>query len=127
MLFRSSVLAITDEFIDQTSGADTSDPAILPTPATDGGGSVSGSSGGSDGSSTGGGSPAVDVPAVSMDEAQKLVGLAEDEATKVAESNGWIVRVGARDGEQFSLTMDFVSNRVTLTIEARKVTGVAVG
>ncbi len=122
-----SVLAITDEFIDQTSGADTTDPAILPTPATDGGGSVSGSSGGSDGSSTGGGSPAVDVPALSMDEAQKLVGLAEDEATKVAESNGWIVRVGARDGEQFSLTMDFVSNRVTLTIEAGKVTGVAVG
>ena len=56
-----------------------------------------------------------------------LVGLTEDEATKVAESNGWIVRISSRDGEEFQLTMDYLANRVNLAIADGKVTGVSVG
>jgi hypothetical protein len=117
-----SVLAITDEFIEQA--APTVDTAlggevIEPVPATDGGG-VSGSSEGSMGS-------AVDEPALSQEEAVQLVGLTEDEAAKVAESLGWIIRVSSRDGEDFQLTMDYVGNRVNLAIVDGKVTGVSVG
>lgn len=122
-----STLAITDEFIEQAT----------PTPDTAMGGGTSGSSGssiGSEGSEGSEGSgdagetlPAVDVPALSQEEAVKLVGLTEDEAMKLAESNGWITRVSSRDGEDFQLTMDYVSNRVNLAIVDGKVTGVSVG
>lgn len=119
-----SVFAITDEFIEQaapstdTVGAD----VVEPVPATDGGG-VSGGSGSSEGSM----GSAVDAMALSQEEAVKLVGLTEDEAAKVAESNGWVVRVSSRDGEDLQLTMDFVTNRVNLAIVDGKVTGVSVG
>ena len=119
-----SVLAITDEFIEQaaptteTSGGE----VVEPVPATDGAG-VSGSSGSSEGSM---GSDA-DAMALSQEEAVKLVGLTEDEAAKVAESNGWVLRVSSRDGEDLQLTMDFVPNRVNLAIVDGKVTGVSVG
>jgi hypothetical protein len=119
-----SALAITDEFIEQAT----------PTPDTAAGGGTSGSSGlsgvseGSEGSAGSGDTvPAVDVPALSQEEAVKLVGLTEDEAVKVAESNGWITRVSSRDGEDFQLTMDYVVNRVNLAIVDGKVTGVSVG
>lgn len=119
-----SALAITDEFIEQAT----------PTPDTAAGGGTSGSSGssgvseGSEGSAGSGETlPAVDVPALSQEEAVKLVGLTEDEAVKVAESNGWITRVSSRDGEDFQLTMDYVTNRVNLAIVDGKVTGVSVG
>ena len=54
-------------------------------------------------------------------------GLSEDEANKVATSNGWVFRIGARDGESFAVTDDFVTNRVTVTIIGGKVTDVSVG
>jgi hypothetical protein len=120
-----SVLAITDEFIEQavpTPETDVpGDDAVVepvPAPMPEGGGSDS--SGSSEGS-------AVDVPALSQDEAVALVGLTEDEAAKVAESNGWLVRVSSRDGEDFQMTMDYVTNRVNLAIVDGKVTGVSVG
>ncbi|MFM8390178.1 MAG: hypothetical protein ACKOA5_13125 [Actinomycetota bacterium] len=119
-----SALAITDEFIEQAT----------PTPDTAAGGGTSGSAGSSGVSEGSGGSagsgetlPVVDVPALSQEEAVKLVGLTEDEAVKVAESNGWITRVSSRDGEDFQLTMDYVTNRVNLAIVDGKVTGVSVG
>lgn len=119
-----STLAITDEFIEQAA----------PTPDIMVGGETSGSSGssgvseGSEGS-TGSGETlaAVDVPAISQEEAVELVGLSEDEAVDVAASNGWITRVSSRDGEDFQLTMDYVTNRVNLAIVDGKVTGVSVG
>lgn len=119
-----SVLAITDEFIEQA----------VPTPETSvpGDGAVvepmPGGAGSSEGSAGSGEStPAVDVPALSQEEAVKLVGLTEEEATKVAETNGWVVRVSSRDGEDFQMTMDYVTNRVNLAIVDGKVTGVSVG
>jgi hypothetical protein len=122
-----SALAITDEFIEQaTSTPDTaSDVPVV------GGSSDSGSSGVSEGSRGPVGSeealPAVDAPALSQEEAVALVGLTEDEAVKVAESKGWITRVSSRDGEDFPMTMDYVTNRVNLAIVDGKVTGVSVG
>jgi len=59
--------------------------------------------------------------------AQKLIGLSEDEARKVAEEMGWTVRVAMRDGEAFMLTTDFQTNRVNLTITEGSVTAVTVG
>ena len=60
-------------------------------------------------------------------DADTLVGLAEDEATKVATGRGWTVRIAERDGEQFMLTLDFQTNRVNLSITKGKVTAVTVG
>jgi len=119
-----SVLAITDEFIEQAApSTDTVGGEVVePVPATSGAG-ISGSSGSSEGSVGSG----TDAMALSQEEAVKLVGLTEDEAAKVAESNGWVVRVSSRDGEDLQLTMDYVANRVNLAIVDGKVTGVSVG
>ena len=112
-----SVLAIADEFIEQaTPTADTTVPgggAVVEPMPVDGSGS-SGSSGSVE-------------PELPKDEVLALVGLSEEEATKVAESKGWIVRVSSRDGEDYQLTMDYVTNRVNLTVVDGKVTGVSVG
>ncbi|MFM7093215.1 MAG: hypothetical protein ACKOYL_01460, partial [Actinomycetota bacterium] len=124
-----SVLAITDEFIEQA--IPTPDTAT-PTPDTIGsndGGTVEpmpsgGGEGGSSGSS--GGSAGVETT-LPKDEVLKLVGLSEDEATRIAESKGWVVRVSSRDGKDFQLTADYVMNRVNLAIVEGKVTGVSVG
>jgi hypothetical protein len=66
---------------------------------------------------------------VTVDEASanQLVGLSEDEATKVATEKGWAVRTVARDGESFPITMDYRTDRVNLTVEAGLVTAVTVG
>jgi len=73
--------------------------------------------------------PGTDVPAadISPADAEKLVGLTEDEATKVATGNGWTVRVAERDGESFMLTADYRTDRVNLTVRDGKVTAVTVG
>ena len=122
------VIAITDEFIEQAAptvdSPNENGETIEPSPPIEGGGS-SGSSGSS--AASGDTLPAVDAPTPTQEEAVALVGLTEDEATKVAESNGWIVRVSSRDGEEFQLTMDYVANRVNLAITDGKVTGVSVG
>lgn len=68
-----------------------------------------------------------DGPAITQEQANSLVGLTEQEATKTATSNGWVVRIAARDGEYFMLTSDFVTNRVNFTVEKTLVTSVAVG
>jgi hypothetical protein len=59
--------------------------------------------------------------------AQKLIGLSDDEAQKVADGLGWTVRVAMRDGEAFMLTTDFQTNRVNLTVTKGSVTAVTVG
>jgi hypothetical protein len=76
--------------------------------------------------------PAVD-PAVEPDMtvaqevADSVVGMSEAEATKTAEAKGLTVRVGSRDGEDFPLTMDYRTDRVTLTVIADKVTAATPG
>jgi len=76
--------------------------------------------------------PAVDPTvapdmSVAQEVADSVVGMSEAEATKTAEAKGLTVRVGSRDGEDFPLTMDYRTDRVTLTVKADKVTAVVVG
>ncbi len=72
--------------------------------------------------------PAPDEMApIPQSDADVLIGLSEDEATKVATGRGWTVRIAERDGEQFMLTLDFQTNRVNLTITKGRVTAVTVG
>jgi len=76
--------------------------------------------------------PAVDPTvapdmSVAQEVADSVVGMSEAEATKTAEAKGLTVRVGSRDGEDFPLTMDYRLDRVTLTVQADKVTAVTVG
>ena len=59
--------------------------------------------------------------------AQQLLGLPEEEATKVAMANGWLVRVAARDGEFFMLTKDYLENRVNLSVKNGIVIAITVG
>ena len=119
-----SVVAITDDFIEQAKPTvDTAGGgAVEPVPAEGGAGESSGS-----GSSEGSAGSVDDALALSQEEAVKLVGLTEDEAAKVADANGWVLRVSSRDGKDLQLTMDFVPNRVNLAIVDGKVTGVSVG
>ena len=71
------------------------------------------------------GTGVVDVPEVTVEQAAAvLVGLSLDEATKVAEGNGWTVRVSTLDGAPQMLTMDYLINRVDVAVTAGTVTGV---
>jgi hypothetical protein len=71
------------------------------------------------------GTGVVAVPEVTVEQAAAvLVGLSLDEATKVAEGNGWTVRVSTLDGAPQMLTMDYLSNRVDVAVTAGTVTGV---
>ena len=67
------------------------------------------------------------IAEVSQEQAATLVGLTEDEATKVAQGNGWTIRVVSRDGEQFMLTTDYSFSRVNISVVASLVTEVTVG
>lgn len=49
-------------------------------------------------------------------EASALVGLSEEAALLQSHIRGWVVRVVARDGEIFAVTMDYSAGRVNLTI-----------
>lgn len=55
---------------------------------------------------------------VSIDVATKLlVGLSVDEATKVADGNGWTVRISTLDGEAQMLTADYSPLRINLNVQ----------
>lgn len=69
----------------------------------------------------------VEPAAISQADANTLIGLTEQEAVKTSQSKGWVVRIAARDGENFMLTTDFVTNRVNLSVEKNLVTSVVVG
>ncbi len=69
----------------------------------------------------------VDPAPIPQADADSLVGLTEAEATATAREKGWIVRIAARDGENFMLTTDYVTNRVNFIIEKSVVTSVVVG
>lgn len=56
-----------------------------------------------------------------------LIGLTEEEATKVAQGNGWVVRIAMRDGEAFQLTSDYSESRVNFTVVKGAVTAVVIG
>ncbi|NQW61016.1 hypothetical protein HQ459_09530 [bacterium] len=124
-----SALALNDKFIEQTPTSTVPDNGVDVT--TPGAGS------GSSGSSTGG-TPAVDGGVVepaptpqtvlpTEKDAKALVGLGEDEAVKIIEGNGWTSRIGSRDGEQFMLTEDYSTSRLTLGIEKAIVITATIG
>ena len=75
----------------------------------------------------GGEVPPAQMQPLDENSAQQLLGLPEAEATRVAMVNGWQVRIAARDGEFFMLTMDYSSNRVNLNVENRIVIAITVG
>jgi hypothetical protein len=114
-----SALALDDKYIEQTP--------ISTVPDSDVDVTVPGAGSGSSGSSTGA-TPPVDGGVVepaptpqsalpTEQDAKALVGLNEDEAVKIIEGNGWTYRIGSRDGEEFMLTKDFITSRLTLGIE----------
>lgn len=53
-----------------------------------------------------------------------VVGMTVDEATKVAEGAGWVLRVSTLDGEGQMLTEDYSETRVNVAVEAGVVTAV---
>lgn len=101
------VVAVSDDYIDWPTPASDA-PAPVPQPEP---------------------TPGTDVPAAAVRtaDAEKLVGLTEDEAAKVASGAGWTVRVVSRDGEDFMVTADWQENRVNISVVDGKVTAVTVG
>lgn len=114
----------SDDFVQRFIVSALPDQFVETVPAASGG--ESGSS--TDVPSTDASSP--DVPVgeeIPLEQANELLGLTEAEATAAAESRGWTVRIAARDGEQFALTMDYSPTRVNLTIDNDLVTYLFIG
>ena len=59
--------------------------------------------------------------------ASQVIGMTERAAEVCATANKWLYRVGERDGEQFAVTMDYRSNRITVSVVAGIITSVVVG
>ena len=111
---RYTVSALPDEYMQVTDAVDAVPATDVPVPDT--------------AVATPSVDPAVDPDmSVAQEVADSVVGMSEAEATKTAEAKGLTVRVGSRDGEDFPLTMDYRTDRVTLTVKADKVTAVTVG
>ena len=111
---RYTVSALPDEYMQVTDAVDAVPATDVPVPDT----AVA--------------MPSVDPTvapdmSVAQEVADSVVGMSEAEATKTAEAKGLTVRVGSRDGEDFPLTKDYRLDRVTLTVQADKVTAVTVG
>ncbi len=85
----------------------------------------------SDSSSDTTSNPDVSVPSgnvvITDEQAATLIGKTESDARAQADSNGWVWRVGRRDGEEFALTMDYCQCRVTVSIDNDIVTEAVVG
>lgn len=64
---------------------------------------------------------------ITAEQAATLIGKTESVAEAQAQANGWVWRIGSRDGEQFALTMDYCECRVTVAIENDIVTDADVG
>ncbi len=112
---RYTVPAIPSEYLEMVEPPMSVEPMpIEPMPVEPGDG------GGSSGSSDG-------AIAISDDDLDSFLGLSEDDAIALAEERGWKVRVASRDGEFFSLTMDYLVDRVNLTIVGDTVTEVTIG
>lgn len=64
---------------------------------------------------------------ISAEQANSLVGKSEVDAEAYAHENGWVWRIGRRDGEEFAITMDYCECRVTVSIDNAVVTEAVVG
>ena len=111
---RYTVSALPDEYMQVTDAVDAVPATDVPVPDT--------------AVATPSVDPAVDPDmSVAQEVADSVVGMSEVEATKTAEAKGLTVRVGSRDGEDFPLTMDYRTDRVTLTVVADTVTAATPG
>jgi hypothetical protein len=124
---RYTVSALSDKYIETVEADQTvDDPSLGQQDPGLGSGMP-----GEDGST--GGEPGIEGPGgedmqeITNEEANTLLGMSEQEATSTAEANGWVVRVAARDGEQFALTMDYNPKRVNLTVNNDVVSDVFIG
>lgn len=118
---RYTVSAISDEYIETVEApSSVDDPSIGVVEPGEGQGEL-----GEDTSAgeTGG----ADMEEITNEEANTLLGMSEQEANSTAVANGWVVRIAARDGEQFALTMDYNPKRVNLTIDNGVVSDVFIG
>ena len=110
---RYTVSALPDEYMQVADAVDAVPATNVPVPDTAAAPAVD---------------PAVDPDmSVAQDVADTVLGMSEAEATKTAEAKGLTVRVGSRDGEDFPLTMDYRTDRVTLTVKDDKVTAATPG
>lgn len=124
-----SALALDDKYIEQTPISTVPDSDVDVT-VPDAGSGSSGSSTGVTPPVDGGVVEPVPTPQTVLPtekNAKALVGLNEDEAVKIIEGNGWTYRIGSRDGEQFMLTMDYSTFRLTLGIEKSIVITATIG
>jgi hypothetical protein len=124
-----SALALDEKYIDQTPTSTVPDSDVNVTTPGVGSGS-SGSSAGEPPAVDGGAVEPAPTPQTVLpteQDAKALVGLGEEEAAKIVEGNGWTYRIGSRDGEQFMLTEDFVTSRLTLGIEKAIVMTATIG
>jgi len=72
--------------------------------------------------------PGVEEPiAISQSDADTLVGLSLEEATKVVGTRGWTLRVASVDGKENMLTMDYSYSRVNVSVVDGIVTAVTIG
>lgn len=129
-----TVFAVADKYLQTTTPDTVVDEPTPDTVVVEPDPGASGSSSAAGGGGTSGAvdpaPPGDDVLASSVDVktvTAELVGLAEDEAMKVAAANGWTVRVASRDGEEMMLTADYSPDRVNLTVLSGKVTSVSLG
>ena len=111
---RYTVSALPDEYMQVTDAVDVAPMTEVPATAAPV-------------PETGTGAAVEPIALITQADADTLVGLSESDATKTVESKGWVVRIGSRDGEDFALTMDYRTDRVTLTVKSDKVTAVVVG
>jgi hypothetical protein len=99
-----SVIAVDDSFIDLPAPFPTDSLPIEPVPVE----------------STPVDSIVIDDPlvvAVDADAATKaLVGVSEDEASKIAAERGWGFRVAVRDGQNLAVTADYSPSRVNVEV-----------
>lgn len=71
--------------------------------------------------------PDTEVENLTQAVVDSLIGLTEDEASKIAQERGWMIRVAMRDGEAFMLTTDYRQDRVNVVIVKTLVTAVQIG
>lgn len=57
----------------------------------------------------------------------KVIGMSEDEAVKLGEKAGMVVRIAMRDGESFMMTMDYSDSRLNLVVENDVVVTAGIG
>jgi hypothetical protein len=102
-----SIIAVEDQYLD-TASADV--------PTGDGTDPMTGSAGCAKSS--------IDVPAAFVADGSSLVGLCLDTAQKVAETNGFTVRVVREDGVDLAGTADYSDTRINVAVEGGVVTSI---